>query len=91
MGADGGEDVGDPALKAMLVEEPLELIVGVGLDGRDKKLGLAREAPVDGPRRVARPAGDLGHTGAVVAVLSEHLSGGRDQLLANRVRGLGMS
>ena len=40
--ADRGEDVGDLALEAVLVEELVELAVGPGLDGREEQLGLAR-------------------------------------------------
>ena len=83
--ADRGEDVGDLALEAVLVEELVELAVGAGLDGGQQQLGLAGEAAVDGAGGVAGPAGDLGHAGAVVALLGEHLGGGRDQLVPDRV------
>ena len=84
---DGGEDVGDLALEPVLVEELVELAVGAQLDGGQQQLGLAGEAAVDGAGGVAGPAGDLGDAGAVVALLGEHLGGGLDQLLADRVVG----
>ena len=38
---DGGEDVGDLALELVLVEEAVELVVLVRLDGGEQQLGLA--------------------------------------------------
>src|SRR5436190_4902011 len=85
VGSDGGEDVGDLALELVLVEEAVELVVLVGLDGRQQQLGLPAEAAVDRAGRVARSTGDLRHTSALVALLGEHLGGRRDQLLPDRV------
>ncbi len=57
--ADGGEDVGDLALELVLGEELLELVVGLGLDGREQQLGLAAEAAVDGAGGEPGAPGDL--------------------------------
>ena len=84
--ADGVEDVGGVALEAVLGEELVELVGGRGLDGGGEQLGLAGEAAVDGTGRQPRSPGDLGHAGAVVALLGEHLGGGDEQPTAGVVR-----
>src|SRR3546814_18013707 len=78
---------GDLALEPVLVEQRVELVGGVGLDGGEQQLGLAGEASVDGAGGVAGPPGDLSDASAVVALLREHLGRRRDQALPYRVVG----
>ena len=60
---DGAQDVGGPALEAVLGEQLVELVGGAGLDRRAEQLGLAGEPAVDRAGGQPGPPGDLLHAG----------------------------
>ena len=53
------QDVGGPALEAVLGEQLVELVAGAAADGLGQQLGLAGVAAVDGAGGEPGPAGDL--------------------------------
>ena len=89
VGADGAQDVGGVALELVLGEQVVELVGGAGLDRGLEQVGLAGETAVDGAGGQAGPAGDLLHSGPVVALLGEHGGGGVEESIAGRITRLG--